>query len=221
MKISRIFAVVTAMAAMMSMASCSDDKKNSAGDGENSIIRYDNATEAPAAVEINPSVEAAEDGPRLSIKDTTVKAGEVAEVTIAIENAEAAWNMCGFHITYPEELIPEMMDAEERYVRKKVGEASEYNVGNIAMEWVDNKTEYLITNRLGCIFFTEIFDGDYGLNGDVVTLYLKVPEDAASGTEYPVNFMYIEGDIFSNVAGDKAMEKYVFENWKGGKIIVE
>ena len=146
---------------------------------------------------------------------------QFAEVTIAIENAEAAWNMCGFHITYPEELIPEMMDAEERLVRKKMGEASEYNAGSVAMEWVDNKTEYLITNKLGSIFFTEIFDSDYGLNGDVVTFYLKVPEDAASGTEYPVDFMYIDGDVFSNVAGDKAMEKYVFENWKGGKIIVE
>jgi hypothetical protein len=220
MKISKIFAVVTAMAAMMSMASCSDDKKTSEGTGENSIIRYDKPTEAPTAAPTE-AVEVASDGPRLSIKDTTVKAGEVAEVTIAIENAEAAWNMCGFHITYPEELIPEMMDAEERLVRKKMGEASEYNAGSVAMEWVDNKTEYLITNKLGSIFFTEIFDSDYGLNGDVVTFYLKVPEDAASGTEYPVDFMYIDGDVFSNVAGDKAMEKYVFENWKGGKIIVE
>lgn len=220
MKISKIFAVLTAMAAMMSMASCSDDKKTSEGTGENSIIRYDKPTEAPTAAPTE-AVEAASDGPRLSIKDTTVKAGEVAEVTIAIENAETAWNMCGFHITYPEELIPEMMDAEERLVRKKMGEASEYNAGSVAMEWVDNKTEYLITNKLGSIFFTEIFDSDYGLNGDVVTFYLKVPEDAASGTEYPVDFMYIDGDVFSNVAGDKAMEKYVFENWKGGKIIVE
>ena len=133
MKISKIFAVVTAMAAMMSMASCSDDKKTSEGTGENSIIRYDKPTEAPTAAPTE-AVEAASDGPRLSIKDTTVKAGEVAEVTIAIENAEAAWNMCGFHITYPEELIPEMMDAEERLVRKKMGEASEYNAGSVAME---------------------------------------------------------------------------------------
>ena len=151
MKISKIFAVVTAMAAMMSMASCSDDKKTSEGTGENSIIRYDKPTEAPTAAPTE-AVEAASDGPRLSIKDTTVKAGEVAEVTIAIENAEAAWNMCGFHITYPEELIPEMMDDEERLVRKKMGEASEYNAGSVAMEWVDNKTEYLITNKLGSIF---------------------------------------------------------------------
>jgi malic enzyme len=47
------------------------------------------------------------------------------------------------------------------------------------------------------------------------------PEDAKAGTEYPVEFMYIEGDMFTNEEMDKSMEKYVFENWKGGKIIVE
>ena len=219
MKISRIFAAAAAMAVMTSMAAC-EDKKDNTGTGENSIIMYDKPTAAPTAAPTEVVV-AADDGPRLSIKDTTVKAGEVAEVTIAVENAEAAWNMCGFHITYPDVLVPEMMDAEKHYVRKKMGEASEYNVGSVAMEWYNNKTEHLITKKLGSIFFTEIFDDDYGLNGDVVTFFLKVPDDAESGTEYPVEFMYIDGDVFSNKAEDKSMEKYVFENWTGGKIIVE
>jgi hypothetical protein len=118
-------------------------------------------------------------------------------------------------------LDPVMMDEEERLVEKVLGDASKYNSGSIAMEWVNNKTDYLIDNKLGSIFFTEIFEKNRGLNGDVVTFFLEVPEDAASGTEYPVDFMYIDGDIFVNEAQDKSMEKYVFENWKGGKITVE
>ena len=53
------------------------------------------------------------------------------------------------------------------------------------------------------------------------SFFFQIPEDAASGTEYPIDFMYIEGDMFTNTAEDKSMEKYVFENWRGGKIIVE
>jgi hypothetical protein len=214
MKFSRFFAAATAMTMAFVMTAC-NNKNNSSSQNDHTI------TPTAAPTEATEPVVAAADGPRLFIRDTTVKAGETAEVTIYIENAERQWNMCGFHITYPDELKPEMMNVEERLVRKKLGEASEYNAGNIAMQWVDNKTDYLISNNLGCVFFTEIFDGDYGLNGDVVTFFLEVPEDAASGTEYPVDFMYIDGDIFVNEAQDKSMEKYVFENWKGGKITVE
>lgn len=219
MKISRIFAAVTAMAIMVSMAACGEKKSNT-GSGENKIIMYDKPTEAPTKAPTE-YVEAAADGPRLYIEDVKAKAGETAAVTIYIENAETAWDMCGFHITYPDILKPEMFDEANRYVRKKMGEASEYNVGSVAMEWRENKNEYLTSNNLGSIFFTELFDADHGLNGAIVTLYLQIPADAASGTEYPVDFMYVEGDMFSNQADDKAMEKYVFENWRGGKIIVE
>lgn len=223
MKFSRIFAAAAAMTVMASAVSCNKKEDTE----EKSNIRYYYSTEAPTEAPTAPPVvstepvEAAADGPRLSINNVTAKAGEVAKITISIENAEKAYSMCGYHITYPDILVPEMIDEEKRFVKKEMGDASEYNAGSVAMEWRDNKTAYLVENKLGSIFFTEVFDGDYGYNGDVVSFFLKVPEDAESGTVYPVDFMYIEGDIFQNMAKDAAMEKYVFENWKGGSITVE
>lgn len=218
MKLIRITAAAAALAAAVSLVSCNN------GQGElssgNPIITYVPQTEPPTAAPTDPVV-AADDGPRLSVRDTEAAPGEIAEVTIVIDNAEMNWNMCGFHITYPDVLKPEMLDAEQRLVKKKMGDASEYNVGSTAMEWQQNKPAELTENKLGSIFFTEIFGEDYGLNGDVVTFYLKVPDDAKSGTEYPVEFFYLDGDVFTNKANDASMEKYVFENWKGGKITVK
>lgn len=224
MKINRFFAAALAMATMISATAC-DGKKDKSSTGENEIIMYNQGTtSAPVQVVTKAPTEpvvAAEDGPRLYINDVTVKAGEVAEVTVSIENADMAWSMCGIHLVYPNVLDPEMIDEEKRYVRKKMGDASEYNVGSVAMEWQFNFTEEMIENNLGSIFFTEMFDGDYGMNGDIVTFFIKVPDDAVSGTEYPVDFKFFDGDMFINTAEDRSIEKYVFENWRGGKIIVE
>lgn len=222
MKLIRIMAAAAALTAAVSMVSCSDGQGELSSSTGNPIITYvpytEPITDAPEPTE---PVVAAEDGPRLSIKDVEVAPGEIAEVTVMIENAEMKWNMCGFHITYPNVLKPEMFNAEERLVKKSMGDASEYNVGSTAMEWQDNLAEELVANNLGSLFFTEIFGEDHGLDGEVVTFYLKVPDDAVSGTEYPVDFFYLDGDIFTNSAKDEAMEKYVFENWKGGKITVK
>lgn len=212
-------AAAAAFAAAVSMVSCSSGTSDSSTSG-NPIITYVPQTQPPTAAPTDPVV-AADDGPRLSIRDVEVAAGEVAKVTVVIDNAEMKWNMCGFHLTYPNVLKPEMLNDEERLVKKSMGGASEYNAGSTAMEWRDNLPDELVENNLGSLFFTEIFGEDYGLNGDVVTFYLKVPDDAASGTEYPVDFFYLDGDVFTNKANDKSMEKYVFENWKGGKIIVK
>ena len=220
MTMGRITAAAAALAILVSTTACGDKNKNS-GSGENSIITYSqDVTEAPAAAPTE-EIKAAEDGPRLFIKDVSAAPGEIAEVTVTIENAEAKWNMCGFHITYPNVLKPEMEDEEERTVKRELGDASKYSNGSVAMEWQENLPEELTSNNLGSVFFVEMFEKDHGLDGDVVTFFLKIPEDAKSGTEYPVNFFYLEGDLFQNVAKDKAMEKYVFENWKGGKITVK
>lgn len=220
MKMGSILAAAAALTFLTLMTACGDKTSNS-GTGENSVITYSNDTsEAPEAAPTE-EIKAAEDGPRLFIRDVSAAPGEVAEVTITIENAAAKWNMCGFHITYPNVLKPEMEDVEERMVEKELGDASKYNNGSVAMEWQENLPDELTSNNLGSTFFAEMFEKDHGLDGDVVTFFLKVPEDAESGTEYPVNFFYLDGDMFQNVAKDKAMEKYVFENWKGGKITVK
>ena len=217
MNLSRYFSAAAAVMMMFTMTACNDDKGGSTEEKKN----YSSAATEAAVTEATEPVVAAKDGPRLFINDVKAKAGEVAEVTISIENAEEKWNMCGFHITYPDILKPVVAMKEDNIVKNKLGPASEFNNGSVAMEWVNNKTEYLTSNKLGSIFFTEIFNANYGLDGDVVTFYFEIPDDAESGTEYPVDFMYIEGDVFSNMEQDKSMEKYVFENWKGGKIIVE
>lgn len=209
MKFGKFIAILAVMAAMTATVSCNNNK-NEASKGAQ--IAGDPLPEG---------IEAAESGPLLTIKDVTAKAGEMAEVTLHVENADAAWNMCGLHITYPDVLVPEIRDAENDYVNMKKGDASEYSIGSIGKEWTNNKIDYLIDNKLGSIFFTEIFDGNEGLNGDIVTFYLKVPDNAVSGTEYPIEYMYIDGDLFSNAQGDESIELYAFENWQGGKITVE
>ena len=220
MKISRIFAAVTALAALSSMVSCGDKKKEE-NSSENSIINYEEPTVQP---ETREKVEAASDGPRLSIKDTTAAPGETAEVTVSIENSTANWNMCGVHLTYPNVLKPERFDdtePEDRTLMLHTGDATEYCSGAIGMEWLDNLPDEIVSENLGCLFFAVMFSGNYGKDGDVITLYLKIPEDAESGTEYPINFYYYDGDIFSNMEEDKAMEQYVIENWSGGTITVQ
>lgn len=217
MKLSRYFSAAAAVMMMFSMTACNDKKDGSTEEKKN----YSSIVTEVVVPQATEAVAAAKDGPRLFINDVKGKAGETVKVTISIENAEKKWNMCGFHITFPDVLKPVMFDEEERLVEKELGGASQYNSGSIAMSWENNKTDYLIENNLGSIFFTEIFEKNRGLDGDVVSYFLQIPEDAKAGTEYPVEFMYIEGDMFTNEEMDKSMEKYVFENWKGGKIIVE
>lgn len=219
MKLNRIISAAAALMLVAAVMTGCGEKPNYSSPETSTSAN----SETLPDVESEPTepVKAAADGPRLYVKDTTAAPGEVAEVTIAIENAERKWSMCGFHITYPNVLKPEMMNDEERLVKKKVGEAAEYNVGNVCMEWRENLDEYLVSNNLGSTFFCATFENDYGMDGDVLTLFLKIPDDAVSGTEYPVDFFYIEGDMFQNFEKDEAMEKYVFENWKGGKITVK
>lgn len=217
MKFSRYFSAAAAVMMMFTMTACNDDKSGSTEEKKN----YSSIVTEVAVPDATDPIVAAADGPRLSINEVKGKAGETVKVTISVENADKKWNMCGLHITYPDILKPVMEDAEERLVEKELGEASKYNSGAIAMTWENNKTDYLISNNLGSLFFTELFEKNRGLDGDIVSFFFKIPDDAKAGTEYPVDFMWMEGDMFINAEKDKSMEKYAYENWRGGKIIVE
>lgn len=221
MKIRRIIAGAAAVAALLASASCSNGEKSSYSSPESSVSEYELPTSAPEEPVPTEPIVAAADGPRLYIKDTTAKPGEIAAVTLAVENADLNWNMCGLHITYPNILKPEMMNVEERLVKKTSGAASEYNVGSVCMTWEDNLTEYLSSNNLGCLFFTEVFKSNLGQDGDIATFYFMIPEDAESGTEYTFDFYYQDTDMFINEEKDLSLQQYAFENWKAGTVTVE
>lgn len=168
-------------------------------------------------------VENAESGPLLSLSNTTAKPGEIAEVTLSVQNADAQWNMCGIHITYPEFLKPEMRDAspEVRDVKFKVGEATELNSGAFCKEWQSDLPDILTQKKMGCLFFTCMFGGNEGGNGDMVTVYLKVPEDAKPGAVYTIGSYYMSTDLFCNMQNTPSFQKYAFSNFESGTITVE
>ena len=222
MKLNRIFAALAAAAVLAAAAGCTKKQEYSTNDSSSENVP---AATLPAEKEIEPPTEppvvAAEDGPKLSIDHTTAAPGEYAKITLSVKDAENNWQMCGLHITYPNVLKPEIANDEERYVRYSRGEASDYSTASLCMEWRDNMPEELTSNDLGCFFFTEVFTGNTGLDGDIASFKLKIPDDAEPGTVYPVGFYFKDGDMFLNEEKDKSLEKYAFENWQFGSITVE
>ena len=109
------------------------------------------------------------------------------------------------------------------FLKYKAGVASEFNTGIVAMEWKkeSNPPAELTEKGMGTMFFTVMFSGNEGQDGEILTLYLKVPEDAESGTVYPVGFYYLDTDMFRNTDNDSSFEKYAFEHMKTGTITVE
>ncbi len=214
MKMNKIIAGVLAVLVLGAFTACGE--KTNYSSPEESSKSNEIPTEPPAE-----PVMAAEDGPRLYIKDTTAAAGEIAEVTMAVENAELKWNMCGIHVTYDNRLQLQIVDEEEGRIRYKKGDASEYVTGSVGMIWKEEGLPDEVKSAgKGCLFYTEVFEGNYGLDGDIVTFYFKVPDDAESGTVYDIGFYYMDTDAFSNTEKDKSMDLYVFQNWKGGTVTV-
>lgn len=227
MKIRKIFAAAAA-AMMLTAVSCGGKKDNyvspfDSGSESSSLFDEVSLNQNPVAETTEPpaEIEAAEDGPRLYIKDAVASPGDEVEITMAVENSLKKWDMCGIHITYPDFLECRMLDEEEGFIEYETKEASQYRTGAVGMMWKEGLPEVLTNQNLGCIFFTETFSGtDYGGEGDIVTFTFKVPEDAQPGT-YPIGFYYRDTDIFIDVAQDLSMQKYVFENWREGTLTIE
>lgn len=160
-------------------------------------------------------------GPVLSIANTTAKAGEIAEVTVSVEGADLNWSNVGIHLTYPDVLKCVYQENDDRNLEYTVGEAAQYNSAVVAMGWRGQPPEELQNQNLSTSFFTMIFDGNKGQDGEIITLYLEVPEDAESGTVYPLDFYYMKTDMFRNIEQDISLEKYAFTHTKAGSITVE
>lgn len=222
-KFKKIIAVFAALTVLVSVTACGNKKKSddSVSNVESSNIKRtfpaDEVTEPPTE-----PISAAADGPRLYIKDTTAKAGEYAEVTFAVENANMNWNMCGIHITYSDALEPMMFEGgDEKDMEYTLGDASKRSNGSITKLWLSGLPDEITEKNMGCFFFTEVFSNNQGLDGDIATFYLKVPEDAESGTVYDIGFYHMDSDLFLNSEEDLSLQMYAFENWKPGTVTVE
>lgn len=162
------------------------------------------------------------EGAELSISSTKGKAGERVPVTISVSGAEKQWSMCGIHLTYDLSLSLVLNDElGEGNVLFTEGEAVKDNIGFISLIWDKNIPKELTDQHLGTFFFTTMFEGDLGGDGDIATFYFDIPKDAESGTVYPIGYYFLNTDVFRNTAGDKSFDKYAFEHFKLGSITVE
>ena len=220
-------AAAALIVAVLSAAGCSDNNV-----GNSSSVSGGSSVSSAAVTDsvINPDQmneafkdvpDLAGDGAQVSLSNTTAKPGGIAEVTMSVKNADLQWNMCGIHIIYPEVLKPEMSNPAEREVKFKKGDALEAASGAVCMEWQDELPSVLAENKKGCIFFTSMFSGNKGMDGDIATFYFKVPENAESGAVYDLGYFYMKTDLFTNEENIPSFQKYAFTHMQGGKITVE
>ena len=224
MNLKRLLAGTAAAALLAVTSSCGSNSTSKTS------YRSDETSKAsdnvPAGTGYDSKVVAAKDGPKLSFSNVEAAPGERVGVTLSVSGADKNWNMCGLHITYGEELECIVLDESQGFIDYELGSASKFSNGSVGMIWTNKLSKELTDNHLGALFFTEIFDGDKGLDGDIATFYFKVPSDAKSGTVYPIGIYYMppteqREDMFRNTAADLSLEKYAFENWVGGSVTVK
>ena len=131
--------------------------------------------------------------------------------------------MCGIHVVYPDILKPDMTDSssEVRDVRFEKGDAIADCSGAVCKEWQSGLPQPLVDKKLGCLFFTCMFSGNGGCDGEIAKFFLKIPDNAESGVVYNINCYYEASDLFSNAEGIPSFQKYAFANFDAGTITVE
>lgn len=211
-------AAAAVIMAMSLMTGCSD-KKSSQGGSSGYTDAVINLSEMEADLKDVPDLEG--EGAKIYLSNTKAKAGEMAEVTLSVENADMQWNMCGIHIIYPDVLKPEMLNEEERTVSYKSGEALDAATGTVCMEWQQGLPDVLTENRKGSIFITSMFSGNRGGDGDIATFRFRIPDDAQSGAVYNFGYYYMPTDLFTNEQNIPQYKKYAFTHMQGGSVTVE
>ena len=225
----RLTVILTAAMLTLTAASCTNANKKEESSSSAPVIRNigeDSETSEYISLEdaVNSkyqNVDDIEEGPELYLSETSAAPGEEAEITLSVKGVADGWQMCGIHITYPDVLSPLMNDEKERIVAADLKEASKSCLGSMAMVWNQDTPDYLAERNLHCIFFTEIFDGDNGEDGDIVTFKLKIPEDAESGTVYPLDYYYMTTDTFKKNKQNPGFEKHAFTHMHAGSITVK
>ncbi len=221
---------ITALGAVFLMAASAvsgckkDDEASGGGKGGSSGSGDRNVLGSEERIaEKYKNVEDISSGPLLSISNTSAAPGGQAEVTISVDNADGAWAICGLHITFPDELKikketpddPESHDVD--YVR---GDSCQ-SFQSDSMEWFGEMPDDLKGENKGMVFFAAFSTENRGENGNIVTYFFDIPEDAEPGTKYPIDFYFYDSDQFTNKDIDEAMEKYAFTHWQNGSITVE
>ncbi len=224
--------IFTFVMAAACMTGCLEDKKSSSTESETTTAS-ESVTEAvtdESGEEISESMELmrvkfkdipeAESGPVIKISDTSAKPGEIAKVTVSVTGAENKWNMCGIHITYPDVLQCQIENEEDLTAKYELGEATKRNAGFVAMDWQRNLAPELVRDKKRSVFFTTMFQDNNGMDGDIVSFFFKIPDDAQPGTVYDLGYYYMDSDMFRNLENDMSLEKYAFEHLEGGSITV-
>ena len=114
-----------------------------------------------------------------------------------------------------------MDDEEEHTINYKLGDASENSMGAVGMLWADGLPDELEKKHLGCFFFTEMFSENQGYDGEIAKFYLKIPDDAPSGTVYPLSYYFQEATFSPTAMQSKEMQEYAFSNAVDGSITVK
>lgn len=216
----RILAFSAALIMAFSAAGCSSSSSSGSSAGKSGMFVSEEHFNKDFS-----GVKDIEDGPLLTISNTTAKAGGIAEVTLSVSNADKKWKMCGIHIVYPDVLKCVLANEADREPEYDTGSALKSAQASVAREWQNNLPDDLIKNKMGSLFFTALCSDNGGKDGDIVTFRFKVPDDAKSGTVYKVDYYYSSNDktkdMFSNESEDPEFEKYAFSHWTGGTITVE
>lgn len=224
MKIRRFGALAAAvLTASFSLCACGDKESSDGSNSgtsaaESSSISAGNESFDPEA---KPKSGAA---PVLSISNAEGRPGETVEITVSISGADKKWSSCGIHIIYDNELQcvtePDPADPEKVLPVYEKGEAIAYIPAFVSVVWTDDLIEELEANNKHSLFFTTMATGDFGLDGDIVTYQLTIPENAEVGKKYAIEFFYRDGDLFGDASGDSAIEDYAFTHWINGSITV-
>lgn len=212
-------AAAAVLMALSLMTGCADKRGGSSAGSAAYTDAVINLSEMEEAFKDVPDLEG--EGAKISLSNTTAKPGEMAEVTISVQNVKQQWNMCGIHIIYPEILKPEMRDPAERTVEYTKGPALEMDTGDVCMEWQERLPAVLTDNRKGCIFLTAMFSDNRGGEGDMATFRFKVPDNAEPGAVYQLGYYYMNTDLFINEQNIPSFQKYAFTHMQGGTITVE
>lgn len=210
----RILSLISAAAmAITFMTACADKEKSESSAVPGTIF-------SPQDDDGSKSRSESKDGPVIFIEGTEAKAGEIAEVSVAVKGAENNWQMCGIHVVYDDRLecVASADDPQSPdYVK---GEAVFDMTAFVSMIWLENKDDILTERGLGSLFLTTIGENDCGKDGVIATYKFRVPDDAQPGDSYPIGFYYRDGDMFTNAANDPVLQLHAFANMEGGTIKV-
>lgn len=212
-------AAAAVLMALSLMTGCSNKSTSQSGGSSDYTDAVINMKEMEADFKNINDLEG--EGAKIYLSNTKAKPGETATVTLSVDNADMQWNMCGIHIIYPDILHPEMVNKEERTVQFKQGDALMASTGSVCMEWQEGLPDILKENKKGCLFFTTMFSGNRGGDGEIATFSFKVPDDAQAGAVYNFGYYYSPTDLFTNEQNIPQYKKYAFTHMQGGSITVE